>query len=100
MNLPFKKQEKNPLDIEMEELAAEWALEEIDSERRHVLIERYKELNQMRLEEKKLEKSGAIDSKTLFNAGVTLGLALLTLNFEQFDTLRSKASTLWLRRER
>lgn len=99
MNLPFGKKEKNPIEKEMEELAEAWECEKLNSPERQAMIERYRELNAMLLEEKKLEKQGAIDAKTLLNAGITVGLALLTLNFERFDTLRSKTSTLWLRRQ-
>lgn len=96
MKLPWKK-EKDPIEKEKECLALLWANEE-DDEKRNALIERYMELDNHQLEAEKVKAGGKIDAKTLFNGGVTVGLALLTLNFERFDILRSKAANFWLRR--
>lgn len=95
MKMPWKKDD--PLEKEKELLAQLWANEEDEAERQR-LIERYIELDTHQLEAEKVKSGGRIDAKTLFNGGVTVGLALLTLNFEKFDILRSKVSNLWLRR--
>lgn len=95
MQLPWKKED--PLEVEKRCLALEWANEE-DEYRRQSLIERYMQLEEHQLEAEKVRAGGRIDAKTLFNGGVTIGLALLTLNFEKFDILRSKAANFWLRR--
>ena len=95
MKLPWKKDD--PIEKEKECLAILWANEE-DDEKRNALIERYMELDNHQLEAEKVKAGGRIDAKTLFNGGVTVGLALLTLNFEKFDIVRSKVANLWLRR--
>jgi hypothetical protein len=95
MKLPWKKDD--PIEMEKQLLAEMWANEEDEYERQK-LIERYVELDNHQLEAEKVKSGGKIDAKTLFNGGITVGLALLTLNFEKFEILRSKASNLWLRR--
>ena len=95
MKLPWKKED--PIEREKQLLAEMWANEEDEVERQK-LIERYVELDNHQLEAEKVKSGGRIDAKTLFNGGVTIGLALLTLNFEKFEILRSKVSNLWLRR--
>lgn len=95
MKMPWKKED--PIEREKELLASLWANEEDEAERQK-LIERYMELDNHQLEAEKVKGSGRIDAKTLFNGGITIGLALLTLNFEKFDILRSKVANLWLRR--
>ncbi len=95
MKLPWKKDD--PLEKEKEKLAQEWVNEEDEYERQK-LIERYIELDNHQLEAVKAKAGGKIDAKTLFNGGLTIGLALLTLNFERFDIIRSKAANFWLRR--
>lgn len=97
MNLPWKK-DIDPIEFEKEELARAWAVEELDSEERQALIQRYLELDEHQLQREAIRAEGAIDAKSLLTNGVTIGLALLTLNYEKFDILRSKVSTLWLRR--
>ncbi len=99
MNLPWKK-EADPIELEKKELARAWAVEELDSTERQMLIDRYLELDEHQLEHEKIRAEHAIDAKTLLTNGVTVGLCLLTLNFEKFDILRSKAASLWLRRSR
>lgn len=99
MNLPWKK-ETDPIELEKKELARAWAVEELDSTERQMLIDRYLELDEHQLEHEKIRAEHAIDAKTLLTNGVTVGLCLLTLNFEKFDILRSKAANLWLRRSR
>lgn len=93
--MPWHKED--PIEAEKELLAKLWANEEDEAERQR-LIERYLELDNHQLEAEKVKSSGRIDARTIFNGGITVGLALLTLNFEKFDILRSKVSTLWLRR--
>lgn len=95
MKLPWKKED--PIEREKQLLAEMWANEE-DEEKRNALIERYMELDDHQLEAEKVKSGGKIDAKTLFNGGLTVGLALLTLNFEKFDIIRSKAANFWLRR--
>lgn len=97
MKLPWKK-EKDPIELEKEELARAWAVEELNSGQRQALIERYLALDEHQLEHEKIRAEHAIDAKTLLTNGVTIGLCLLTLNFEKFDILRSKTANLWLRR--
>lgn len=97
MNLPWKK-DVDPIELEKRELARAWAVEELSSEARQELIQRYLELDEHQLRREEIRANGAIDAKSLLTNGVTIGLALLTLNYEKFDILRSKASTLWLRR--
>ena len=97
MNLPWKK-EVDPIEQEKQELARAWAVEELSSEARQELIQRYLELDEHQLQREAIRAEGAIDAKSLLTNGVTIGLALLTLNYEKFDILRSKVSTLWLRR--
>jgi len=96
MKLPWKKDD--PLEKEKQELAELWAREEPDSPARQELIDRYMQLETHQLESEKIKAGGRIDAKTLFNGGVTVGLALLTLNFERFDIIRSKVANMWLRR--
>ncbi len=95
MKLPWKKDD--PIELEKARLAQEWANEEDEYERQK-LIARYMELDDHQLEAEKVKSGGKIDAKTLFNGGLTIGLALLTLNFERFDIIRSKAANFWLRR--
>lgn len=95
MKLPWKKDD--PIEKEKEILALMWAEEE-DETKRNDLIERYMELDNHQLEAEKVKSGGKIDAKTLFNGGITVGLALLTLNFERMEVLRSKVSNLWLKR--
>lgn len=98
MKLPWKKNRHiDPIEREKKELAELWINEE-DSKKRNELIERYIALDNHQLESAKVRGAGGIDAKTLFNGGVTIGLALLTLNFERFDIVRSKVANLWLRR--
>lgn len=94
----FKKKVADPIELEKQELARAWAVEELDSEERQELINRYLELDTHQLEHEKIRAEHSIDPKTLLTNGVTIGLALLTLNFERFDVLRSKVANLWLRR--
>ena len=95
-----KENNPDPIELEKAALAEEWSKEELDSERRQELIQRWIELDNQQLEHKKLKAAGAIDKKTLFQGGLTLVLALLTLNFEKTDTLRSKVQALWLKRSK
>lgn len=96
----WKKEPKmDPIEEEKDRLAREWTDPVITPEKRKELIDRYVELDQHQLEVEKVKKDGKIDAKTLLSSGVTVGLALLTLNFERFDVLRSKVSNLWLRRK-
>lgn len=97
MNLPWKKKD-DPIELEKEELARSWAVEDLSSEKRQALIQRYLELDEHQMRREEIRAEGAIDAKSLLTNGVTIGLALLTLNYEKFDILRSKVSTLWLRR--
>lgn len=94
-----KEKTPDPIELEKAALAEEWSREELDSERRQALIQRWIELDNQQLEHKKLKAAGAIDKKTWFQGGLTLALALLTLNFEKTDVLRSKVQTLWLKRK-
>lgn len=93
-----KKKEQDPIELEKQELARAWAVEELDSVERQELIERYLELDRHQLEHEKIRAEHAIDAKTWLTNGVTIGLCLLTLNFEKFEVLRSKTANLWLRR--
>lgn len=95
MKLPWKKDD--PIEMEKDRLAREWANEE-DEAKRQKLIDQYIALDDHQLEAVKAKAGGRIDAKTLFNGGLTVGLALLTLNFEKFDIIRSKAANFWLRR--
>ena len=95
MKLPWKKED--PIELEKEKLAQEWANEE-DEAKRQKLIDQYIALDDHQLEAVKAKAGGRIDAKTLFNGGLTLGLALLTLNFEKVDIVRSKVANFWLRR--
>lgn len=94
-----KENTQDPIEIEKSVLAEEWSKEELNSEKRQELIQRWIELDNQQLEHKKLKAAGAIDKKTLFQGALTLTLALLTLNFEKMDTLRSKVQVLWLKRK-
>ena len=94
----FKKKVVDPIELEKQELARAWAVEELDSEERQELIDRYLELDTHQLEHEKIRAEHRIDARTILTNGVTVGLALLTLNYERFDVLRSKVSNLWLRR--
>lgn len=94
----FKKKVTDPIELEKEELARAWSFEELNSEERQALVDRYLELDSHQLEHEKIRAEHGIDAKTLLTNGVTIGLALLTLNFERFDVLRSKVANLWLRR--
>lgn len=96
MKLPWKKDD--PIELEKQELARAWACEELDSSARQELIDRYIELDTHQLERDKVRAEHGIDAKTLLTNGVTIGLALLTLNYEKCDILRSKVANLWLRR--
>lgn len=98
MRLPWQK-EVGPIELEKMELARLWQLEEPDSEERQALIDRYLELDKRTLEHEKIRAEHGIDAKTLLTNGVTIGLALMTLNYEKMDVLRSKVSNLWLRRK-
>lgn len=95
MKLPWKKDD--PIELEKEKLSKEWMSEE-DEAKRQKLIDQYIALDNHQLEAVKAKAGGRIDAKTLFNGGLTLGLALLTLNFEKVDIVRSKVANFWLRR--
>ena len=88
----------DPIELEKQELARAWAVEEVNSSERQMLIDRYLELDAHQLEHEKIRAEHGIDPKTLLTNSVTIALALLTLNYERFDILRSKVSNLWLRR--
>lgn len=98
MGLPFVKKE-TPLEAEMRELAQDWVREEPGSPYRDAHVNRYMELAAFKLEQDRLEKEHGITPARILSAATTFGLALMTLNFEQFDILKSKVSTLWLRRQ-
>jgi len=87
----------DPIKKEMDELAQLW-VNETDQTKKDALIDKYIRLDNHRLEAEKIRANGKINADTLFNGAVTIGLALLTLNFERFDILRSKVANLWLRR--
>lgn len=95
-----KENTLDPIELEKSVLAEEWSKEEVDSERRQELIQRWIALDNQQLEHKKLKAAGSIDMKTWFQGGLTLTLALLTLNFEKTDVLRSKVQALWLKRSK
>ena len=92
----FKK-EADPIEEVKKELAQAWVDAETEEEK-NALIDRYLELDTHQIEREKVLGEHKIDSKTWLNTGVTVGLALLTLNFERFDVLRSKVTSLWLKR--
>lgn len=88
----------DPIEREKDELAQLW-VNETDQDKKDALIDKYLKLDNHQLEAKKIRANGRINADTLFNGAITIGLALLTLNFEKFDILRSKAANLWLRRK-
>ena len=96
MKLPWKKDD--PIELEKKALAEMWAVEELDSEARQQLVNRYMELDNHQLARESIRADHGIDAKTILTNGVTIGLALLTLNYEKCDVLRSKVANLWLRR--
>lgn len=99
MRLPWNKESKvDPIEREMEELAKAWAEEDLNSDKRKELLARYMELDARLLEHKKVKKEGGITPAVALSTGTSIGLALLTLNFERFEVLRSKVTNLWLRR--
>jgi len=97
MKLPWNREVTDPIEKEKAELAELWANEQ-DAEKRQALVDRYLELDTHQLEREKVRAEHAIDAKTWLTNGVTIGLCLLTLNFEKFDILKSKTANLWLRR--
>lgn len=97
MQLPWKK-EMDPLEAEKLELARAWRVEELDSDERQALIDRYLELDERTLEYKRIHADHCIDAKTWLTNGVTIAMCLLTLNYEKMDVLRSKTTPLWMRR--
>ena len=94
----WKKKEKSPIERQMDEVALMWAREEPGTDDWYLYQGMYLALDERRLEHQKVQKEGAIDAKTWLSTGTTIGLALLTLNFEKMDVLRSKVTNLWLRR--
>lgn len=95
MRLPWKTDD--PIEKEKQVLAIEWANEE-DEIRRQELIERYMELDNHQIEAEKVRRNGKVSPDAIFNGLITVGIAVLTLNFEKVDILRSRVATLWLRR--
>ena len=96
--MPFWKKEKNPVEERMEEVAQLWANTTPNTPEWFQYQNMYLELEEHNLERLKVQKDGQIDAKTWLGTATTIGLALLTLNYERFDTIRSKAAQLWLRR--
>lgn len=64
--------------------------------RRRALIDEYKELDEVtrQAQDSKVKRITSIGGMIL-----TLVLGVLTLNFERTETLRSKVTNLWLRRQ-
>ena len=94
----FRKKD-DPIEQEKRELAEAWSREELTSAERAELINRYMELDSHQLARESVQAQNGIGPKDLFNSGVTLGLALLTLNYERTDVIRSKVANFWLRRK-
>ncbi len=95
MRLPWKTDD--PIEKEKQVLAIEWANEENEI-RRQELIERYMELDNHQIEAEKVRRNGRVSPDAIFNGLITVGIAVLTLNFEKVDILRSRVANLWLRR--
>lgn len=96
--MPFWKKEKNPIEEQMGEIAQLWANTEPNTPEWFQYQVMYLDLEEHNLERLKVQKDGQIDAKTWLGTLTTVGLALLTLNYERFDTIRSKAVQLWLKR--
>lgn len=96
MNLPFKKE--SPIEREMRELSELWLREDLDSQERTALVNRYMELANFQLEKDRLRLEHGITPARILNTVTTVGLAIATLNFEEFSILKSKVTNLWLRR--
>ena len=84
----------DPIEMEKQRLAEEWLTAPTD-EKRQELINQYLMLDDHTFERTKVKWD---NMKVMVGNLVTVGLCLLTLNFEKFDTIRSKASAFWLRR--
>lgn len=87
----------DPIEERKKELAQAWKLTD-DEEEKQEFIRQYLALDDHQLEREKIHAEHGIDAKTWFNGALTIGLAILTLNFERFEVLRSKVANLWLRR--
>lgn len=98
MNLPFVKKE-TPIEQEMRELSEAWVMEDLDSTERQELINRYMELANFKLEQDKLKLEHGITPARVLSTATTVGLAVMTLNFEEFSILKSKVTSMWLRRQ-
>lgn len=96
--MAFWKKKPSPIEERMTEVALLWANTEPNSDEWFMYQNMYLELDARNLEHKKVRREGSIDPKTWLNTGTTIGLALLTLNYERFDSLRSKVAQMWLRR--
>lgn len=94
----FRKKD-DPIELEKQALAEAWSREELDSAERAELINRYMELDDHQLARESVQAQNGIGPKDLFNSGVTIGLALLTLNYERTDVIRSRVANFWLRRK-
>lgn len=87
----------DPIEEEKSYLAQLWLNEE-NPEKRQELIDRYLELDCHQMEKDKIRLERIVDPKTIFNGVLTLGLAGMTLFYEQEHSLRSAVKNLWLRR--
>lgn len=94
MNLPFIK--KDPIEMEMRELALCMVREDIDSDERRRYQNRYMELEKHRLECKKVDHDWLqFGAKALGVVG-TVGLGVLTFFYEQEHIISGKSSQWWL----
>lgn len=62
------------------------------------IMDAYIALDDHQIEKRKVDLLGAITPKDVFQALLTGGLAIATLNYEKENTLRSAVKSLWLKR--
>ena len=94
MNLPFIK--KDPIEVEMAELALCMIREDIDSEERRRYQNRYMELERHRLECKKVDHDWLQFAGKALGVAGTMSLGILTMCFETDHILQGRAPQWWL----
>ena len=94
--MKFPWQKDDPLEIEKDKIAAKLVDLQPGDPEREQLMEELMEIIDIQTETRKVNFAGCITPKDIFGGLLTLGLAGMTLHYEQFNVIRSKAVRFWL----
>lgn len=88
----------DPIEIEKQKLVTQISGLSYGDEKWNELIEEYIRLENLQIERRKVDLNWKISPKDIFQGGITMVLALLTLSYEEEHSLRSQVKSLWLKR--